>query len=259
MSESVIHPEIAAVLAGQRRWCVVTADCLSVLPTLPKGSVGAVVTDPPYGINTKSDGMGKLNPWADLCNSAFWYSAWFALCRQAIAANGSMWTCLNWRSMTTFQKAACDTGWPIESLMVWDKKWIGPGGSRGLRPSYELVAMFAQAAFSVDDRGIPDVQAFPWSSQKPNGHPAEKPELMMKFCVENGSARNSLILDPFCGSGTTGVAAMQTGRRFIGIEIDEGYASIARRRIAEAADTLFTPAAEARGEQMSLALSRDGD
>ena len=47
-------------------------DCLEILRSLPSGSVDAVVTDPPYGINTKSDGNGKLNPWADLCNSAFW-------------------------------------------------------------------------------------------------------------------------------------------------------------------------------------------
>jgi site-specific DNA-methyltransferase (adenine-specific) len=202
-----------------------------VLPLLEAGSVDAVVTDSPYGINTKSDGNGKLNPWADLCNSAFWYAEWFRSCRRALSVAGSMWTCLNWRSLVTFQKASCDCGWPIESLLVWDKQWIGPGGSRGLRPSYELVALFVRPEFSVDNRGLPDVQRFAWSGFKPNGHPAEKPEALMMFCVENGSAADSLILDPFTGSGTTGVACIRTDRRFIGIELDPSYYRIACDRI----------------------------
>ncbi len=154
-----------------------------------------------------------------------------------------MWACLNWRSLVTFQKAACDCGWPIESLLVWDKKWIGPGGSVGLRPSYELVALFADVGFAIDDRGVPDIQAFPWSSQKPNGHPAEKPESLMQFCIEHGSQRGGVVCDPFMGSGTTGVAAVQTGRSFVGIEIDPTYFEIAVRRIDKAIDAgaLFAP------------------
>jgi len=231
---------IADVLEGRADWVVVTGDCLQVLPTIPKGSVGAVVCDPPYGINTKSDGDGKLNPWADLCNAAFWYAEWFRQCRRVLADNGSLWTCLNWRSLPTFQKASCDVAWPIESLMVWDKRWIGPGGSKGLRPSYEMVALFAQPAFAVADRGVPDVQAFPWSSQKPNGHPAEKPEPLMAFCASHGCEAGAIVLDPFTGSGTTGVASVQSGRRFVGIETDERWADIARRRIREAEPVLFT-------------------
>lgn len=222
---------------------VITGDCLEVLRTMDAGSVDAVVTDPPYGINTKSDGAGKVNPWADLCNSAFWYSEWFRLCRRVLREDGCLWTCLNWRSLVTFQKAACDIGWPIESLMVWDKRWIGPGGSRGLRPSYEMVALMVGPAFSVEDRGLPDIQAFPWSTAKPF-HPAEKPVSLMKFCVENGSPEGGIILDPFAGSGTTLVAAKMTGRNAIGIEISEEYAAVARRRIADAASLFHQPARE---------------
>ena len=58
----------------------------------------------------------------------------------------------------------------------------------------------------------------------------------MEWCIEKATNPGDLILDPFCGSGSTGVAAINTGRRFIGIEIDEGYADIARARIAKAAE-----------------------
>ena len=218
-------------------------DCLEVMPTLAK--VDAVITDPPYGINTKSDGLGKLSPWGDLINSAHWYAAWMREARARLQpTRGCMWTCLNWRSMVTFQKAACDIAWPIESLMVWDKEWIGPGGLRGLRPSYELVALFAHGDFGIADRGLPDVQRFKVGSHKPNGHPAEKPISLMDFCVRHSPGA---VLDPFMGSGTTGVAAVRAGRSFVGVEMDQRWFDIACERIsrAQAQGSLLQPEAPA--------------
>jgi site-specific DNA-methyltransferase (adenine-specific) len=208
-------------------------DCLEILPTLPK--VDAIVTDPPYGINTKSDGSGKLSPWGDLCNSAFWYAEWMRQCRSRLQlTDGCLWTCLNWRSLVTFQKAAIDANWAIESLLVWDKCWIGPGGSRGLRPSYELVALLVNGEFTIDDRGIPDIQRFNWSSKKPTGHPAEKPVPLMRFLIDNSTQPGNTVLDPFVGSGTTAIAALEAGRKFIGIEMDPAWYMLACERIENA-------------------------
>ena len=208
-------------------------EALDVLGSITSHSAAAVVTDPPYGINTKSDGTGKINPWADLCNAAFWYSAWIGECRRITSHAGSVWSCLNWRSLTTFQKASCDIGWPIESLMVWDKDWIGPGGPRGLRPSYEMVALWVSIDFSVKDRGVPDVQKFKWCGHKPNGHPAEKPVGLMRFCIKHGASPDGAIVDPFMGSGTTLVAAKLEGRKAIGIEMEEKYCEVAARRLQQ--------------------------
>lgn len=212
-------------------------DCLEILPTLPK--VDAVITDPPYGINTKSDGTGKLNPWADLTNAAFFYADWISkckrlLCRKKPEGHGSLWTFLNWRSMVTFQKASCDMGWPIESLLVWDKQCIGTGGTRGLRPSYEMVALFCHGDWTVQNRGLADVQRWKWASAKPTGHPAEKPIEGLEWVVNNGSEHGDVVLDPFMGSGTTGVASIALGRKFIGIEMDRRWFDTSCERIAAA-------------------------
>ena len=212
---------------------LILGDCLDILPTLPK--VDAVITDPPYGINTKSDGSGKLSPWGDLVNSAYWYAEWMRIAKSRLQPSGGcMWTCLNWRSLVTFQKAALDAKWAIESLLVWDKEWIGPGGTRGLRPSYELVALLVDGDFSIADRGLPDVQRFKWSSMKPNGHPAEKPESLMRFLVDNGTREAGTVLDPFMGSGTTGAAAIAAGRKFVGIEQDPEWFALSCERIDNA-------------------------
>lgn len=211
-------------------------DCLEIMPQLPPLSLDCVIADPPYSLNTKSahGGEGKLSKWADLCNSAFWYTAWLTAARRLLRTSGGLWAFLNWRSMVTFQKAACDARWDIESLLVWNKLWIGPGGHRGLRPSYELVALWAGEGFAIPDRGIADIRECLWSANKPSGHPAEKPVALVSWLIGISSAMDAVVLDPFMGSGTTGVACVQTGRKFIGIEIDPGYFEIAVKRISEA-------------------------
>lgn len=213
---------------------VFEGDALDWLRTIDPRSVDAVVTDPPYGINTKSDGMGKINPWADLCNASLWYSTWIGECRRVLKSTGCLWSFLNWRSLPTFMKASCGLGWPIESLLVWDKCWIGPGGSKGLRPSYELLALWCMPSFAIKDRGIPDVVRSKWSGTKPTGHPAEKPlDLVLWIMGISGVGSGSLVVDPFCGSGTSGVAAISLGAEFHGCEIDQAWRAYALQRIGE--------------------------
>lgn len=213
---------------------VMQGDCLELLKDIPDGSVDMVLTDPPYMINTKSTGNGKLNPWGDYCNAAFWYAEWMRQARRILKNTGCLWSFLNWRSFVTFQKAACDIGWPIESVLVWDKCWIGPGGSKGLRPSYELVALWAMPDFKLENRGLYDIQRFKWSSVKPHGHPAEKPEALMEWVISEATKPGETVVDLFMGSGTTGVACVNTGRKFIGMELDPGYFEVAKQRIEEA-------------------------
>lgn len=206
-------------------------DCLEILPTL--GRVDAVVTDPPYNFSTASSG-GKHGLWGDAVNSAFWFGAVFRGFQQAIGPTrpGMIWQFLNWKTFIPLQKAVWDAGLKFDSLLVWDKECIGPGGSVGLRPSYELVALVSMNDASLANRGLPDIWRCQWSSQRPSGHPAEKPAALMERIVRE--TPGGVFLDPFMGSGTTGVACAKLGRKFIGVEIHEPYFRIACRRIADA-------------------------
>jgi DNA modification methylase len=218
---------------------------------LPDGIAAVVATDPPYVLGTTSAYGGKLNPWADLTNAAFWFSALYREIKRITSRTGFFWTFLNWRSMVTIQKAAMDTPWQIESLLVWDKEWIGPGGSKGLRPSYELVALMCGEEASLENRSLYDIQRFAWSGHKPSGHPAEKPETLLGWIISNSSTDADLVIDPFLGSGTTAVAAKKLGRHYLGFEISPEYCAIARKRLEtiDAQPQLFSP----KPEQLALA------
>ena len=209
-------------------------DCLEILPTIHTNSVDLVVTDPPYLVNVNSSIDGKSNPWADMMNATYWFKEWMTQCRRILKPSGAMWSFLNWKSLTIFQKSALDMRWKIGSLLVWDKEWIGPGGSVGLRPSYELVGLFPKEKFAISDRSLPDIQRFKWSSRKPHGHTSEKPLSLVRWLIEISGNKGDMVLDCFMGSGTTGDACIKSKRSFTGIEMDEPWFKYSEKRIAEA-------------------------
>lgn len=191
-------------------------DCREILPLLPK--VDAVVTDPPYGIDYgRAGGFSASHGWGP------------------------------WRENVTWDVERPDRA--IFDLMREGSKhqiiWGGNYFSDYLPPSMHwLVWDKGQREFSLADFEMA------WGSQKraarvidcPRGravkdgkeHPTQKPVDVMVRCIQELPNKTRTILDPFMGSGTTGVAAVKLGRRFIGIEIEPKYFDIARRRIEEA-------------------------
>jgi site-specific DNA-methyltransferase (adenine-specific) len=212
-------------------------DCLEVMGQFPAASIDAVITDPPYIIGAVSAGnmSSKTGTWADMMNSAYWFQAWYERVWNLLRPTGCFWTFLNWKTMPVVMKAAISLSIPITSMLIWDKKWIGPGGQRGLRPRYEMIALMAKPDFVIPDRGVPDIWEFLWPATKPTGHPAEKPvDLIYKIIQTSALPEGATILDPFMGSGTTGVACHKAGLKFIGIEQDEAFFEMARKRIEAA-------------------------
>lgn len=222
-------------------------DCLEGLRDVPDKSVDLVVADPPYGIGIKSQGArnSKLNPWADMCNASLWYAAWMRECKRVLKDDGALWCFINWRYLPTLCKAGMDCQWSAESLLIWDKCCIGAGGLKGLRPSYEMVALYAMPDFCISNRGLADIQRFKWGSYKPTGHPAEKPQALVEWILEaSGKGEGAVILDPFSGSGTTAAAAVSKNARYIGFEMDPTWAAKSQQRIADEADRLLEAEAD---------------
>lgn len=207
------------------------ADCRDLLPELPGARL--VVTDPPYAFGLASTAQeGKAGGWGDLMNNAHFYAMLLREFRRIVAnQQGAAWVFNSWRSLPTLARSSFEAEWPIESLLVWDKEWIGPGGPRGLRPSYELAALFASDGFGLTNRGLPDIWRSKWSGLKPTGHPAEKPTaLLQRLIAESGGGT---VIDPFAGSGSTLVAAKNLGHRAIGIEVEERWCEVAAKRLSQ--------------------------
>jgi DNA modification methylase len=204
-------------------------DCLEIMPELKM--VHAVITDPPYNFSTAPSGA-KHEPFSEAINTSYWFKEVLLKELDILPVRGgTIWQFLNWKTFIAVQKAAFDSDLKIESLLVWDKNSLGTGGVRGLRPSYELCALFLTGKAFIKNRSLPDIWKYPYTYLK-KFHPAEKPLPLIRKIVYETEA--DIILDPFMGSATTGVACVNLNRRFIGIEINEKYFDTACKRIESA-------------------------
>lgn len=203
--------------------------------------IDLVVTDPPYtfGIASTAQAASKAGTWGDLMNAAYWYAGWFnEIKRMTEHRQGAAWVFTSWRrSYPVIARAATMIDWPITSVLIWDKAMLGPGGHSGLRPAYEMVVLMSHKGFAIENRSLNDIWRFPWSTTKPHGHPAEKPESLIRKLIEESGGES--VLDPFMGSGTTLAAAKSLGIQAIGIEIERKWCDVAIQRLRE--NPLFTP------------------
>lgn len=197
-------------------------DCLEVMRTMPDKSVDAVITDPPYGMSLNTDysgidnGGGKKykrvegddkrfdpNPFLALGKTHIFFGAQY-FCHSLPEVGG--WLVFNKRGQGKPSEICfgdCELAWcdSMQSVRMYSEQWHGY-----------------------------------YRTAKAGGglHPTQKPVGLMKWCIEKYTNEGDTILDPFMGSGTTGVACVRAGLNFIGIEIDPDYFAIAERRIKEA-------------------------
>jgi site-specific DNA-methyltransferase (adenine-specific) len=226
-------------------------DCREILPTL--GPVDAVVTDPPYGMNWNTDstrftggnqnrGNGRDNwgairgdhgpfdpaPWLNFANVVLWGSNHYA---QALPLGSTLvWIKRHPDNFGAFL-SDCEIGW---------RK-----GGHGAYAFYKPFSADSRAVEAVGKAGV-------------YVHPTQKPLALMRWCLSE-VPRANVVLDPFMGSGTTGVACAKEGRKFIGIEIDETYFNVSCLRIARAyAQPDLLVEVEAKAEQLDMLGEKAG-
>ena len=216
---------------------LITGDCLSVLESMEVSSIDAVITDPPYMIGAISVGNGsaKHGTFEDMDNSAYWFSAWFKECNRVLKDTGYLVVFGNWRSIPVLTMALARAKMPATSCLVWDKQWIGPASKAQLRTRYEIAILSAKPKAVIEDRSIPDIFGCKWQAgnMKTTPHPAEKPVPLMEHLVKHLTPIDGVVLDPFMGSGTTGIAALKHRRSFIGVEKNHEWSEIAKKRIED--------------------------
>ena len=202
-------------------------DCLAILPTLDAGSVDAVVTDPPYGIGfpyyTYDDTRDRLRGLI----AGFIPAARSIACRVLVLCGPTQislypeadWVAnVTWNTTGSFGRYGYNQWTPV---LCYGKDVPGFGSINGVLKSDTMrISGGGGVGFMRSD------------AEKQ--HTCPKPITVMEIVLKRMTNNDATVLDPFTGSGTTGVACVKTGRKFIGIEIDERYCEIAAKRIQSA-------------------------
>lgn len=245
-------------------------DCLEILPTL--GPVDAVVTSPPYNtlVNTNGgSGMMKGNGWAKKIDATRYfderpedeYQEWLksiiGLCLER--TNGLVWV----NHKPRYRDGVCllpvrFLPFPVYCEVIWRRNGSFAFNNKRFANSHEEVFAFGKRAWWDDSYNkLMSVWDFPFVPDPE--HPAPFPLELPLRCIGASCPPNGTTLDPFMGSGTTGVACANLGRKFIGIEIEERYFQIACKRIraAYAQGRLFDEK-PAPAKQLELGESVDG-
>jgi DNA modification methylase len=226
---------------------IICGDCLDIMRDMPDNSVDLVVTSPPYNTGGKSLGYHPNSKTGDNVYNLYkdnlpeseyyeWLTRVMTGCLDK--ARYTMW---NMQMLSSNRTSIFNimAEWKIKDIFIWNKHAVSQiTGKQGtMAKGYEFVFMLGtESGMNFNYNNFPKNGYVPnrqtWYKQEsiPEHH-ATFPMALPEYFIENYSKPNDLIFDPFCGSGTTCVAAKRLGRRYIGVDISPEYCDIARKRL----------------------------
>jgi site-specific DNA-methyltransferase (adenine-specific) len=198
-------------------------DCLDVLPTFPSQSVDFVLTDPPYLVHYRDrDGRTVAND-----DKASWLIPAFSEIYRVLKSHRFCVSFYGWSKVDQFFAAWRQAGFRPVAHLVWTKQYA----SRQRFVGYHHEQAYLLAKGSPVEPAIALGDVLRWKYTENRLHPTEKPVSGLVPLVQVFSRPGEVVLDPFCGSGSTLVAAHQLGRRYLGIELDAKYCAVAKQRL----------------------------
>ena len=215
-------------------------DALHIMPSV--APVDLAISDVPYSLTTggvsKSSktmsGIFASHNYANdgqLIMATVPFPEMMDALYSALKDDADCYVMANDKNVHPLTEASLGAGFGFHNLLVWDK--ITPTANRWYMKNLEFTLyLWKGRARTIKNPSAK--QLIRGGIDKVSGHPTEKPVYLMAEYIANSSDVGEMVLDPFMGSGTTGVAAIQLGRRFTGIEIDESYFDIACERIRKA-------------------------
>jgi modification methylase len=246
---------------------IITGDCIAELGRLPAASVDLVFADPPYNLQLQRDLKRPDNSRVDGVDDAWdkfasfaaydeFTRAWLLACRRVMKPAATLWVIGSYHNIFRVGAILQDVGFWILNDVIWRKSNPMPNfrGRRFTNAHETLIWATREAAgsgytfnYEALKAGNEDVQMrSDWTFalctgeerlKQRNGkklHPTQKPEALLARVILASSRPDDLVLDPFCGTGTTCAVAKQLGRHFLGVEREQEYATAARARVAAA-------------------------
>src|SRR3954452_20773426 len=248
-------PHSAALIVG---------DCVAEMTKLPADSVDLIFADPPYNLqlrrHLKRPDDSKVDAvdddWDQFASFAAYDTftrAWLSACKRVLKPSGTIWVIGSYHNIFRVGTVLQDLGYWILNDVVWRKSNPMPNfRGRRFTNAHETLIWAARDAnakaytfnYEALKAGNEDVQVrSDWTialctgeERLKNGdgkklHPTQKPEALLARVILSSSRPDDLVLDPFCGTGTTGAVAKRLGRRFVGVERERDYAKAAQSRI----------------------------
>lgn len=219
-------------------------NCLDTLKAIPSESIDLIVTDPPYKVTSRGSSGTMGGYWkSDIAKKGQIFKNNNISCKEylpefyrILKEKTICYVMCNNTNLQEMINVGIECGFSFVKCLIWEKgnKICG----RYYMNCFEYIILFRKGGDrTINYCGTPDILKVPIKKLKDkngkNLHDTEKPVELMEILVKNSSNENEIVLDPFMGIGSTGVACKNLERQFIGIEIDEKYFNIARNRIVD--------------------------
>ena len=231
---------------------IICGDCLDVMKDIPDQSIDLVVTSPPYNLgirktfgNTENwkgkwnfsklqaEGYDQHNDYMPEDKYIAWQKSILAECFRTLKNDGAIFYNHKWRVQNGLyqQRLEIVEGLPLRQIIIW-KKAGGINFNEGyFLPTFEVIYLIAKPDFKLAPKVNRYGDVWEITQERGSWHPAPFPIELASRCVE--ATKGSIVLDPFIGSGTVGVACKKLKKKYIGIDISEEYCKKARERIKE--------------------------
>ena len=239
-TSSLIEPFLDKIICG---------DAVQVLKSMPDESIDLIITSPPYNLkNSTGNGMkdGRGGKWANarLVNGYAThddnmpydkYIQWQRDCliemMRVLKYDGAIFYNHKWRVQAGLLQDRHEilSGFPVRQIIIWKRKGGINFNAGYFLPTYEVIYMITKPGFRLAPKANKVGDVWEFIQDMDNPHPAPFPLELIERIVKSTTA--STILDPFVGSGTTALAALRNGRRYIGIDISSEYCEMAIKRI----------------------------
>jgi modification methylase len=238
---------------------IIKGDCLEVMRGMESESFDLVVTSPPYNLRNSTSGYFKQKNFPAkarfVSGLRFGYTdfsdnipheeyvAWQRDCLtemlRLVKPDGAVFYNHKWRVQAGLLQDRQDIvgGFPVRQIIIWKRAGGVNFTNHFFVPTFEVIYMIAKPDFRIVDKANRHGDIWAFTQEMNNPHPAPYPVGLVKRIISSTHAKT--ILDPFMGSGTTAVAAIQLGRQYVGIEISESYCQMAEERIKKTNETFL--------------------
>ena len=242
---------------------IISGDCIEAMRSLPEGSVDMVFADPPYNLqlegelhrpnNSRVDGVEEAwDRFDDFASYDRFSEAWLAAARRLLKPEGTLWVIGSYHNIFRVGARLQDLGYWILNDVVWRKTnpmpnfrgrrftnahetmiWCAKDREARYRFNYEAMKSLNDDLQMRSDWLLPICNGGERLKDRDGrkAHPTQKPEALLHRVILASTQPGDLVLDPFFGTGTTGVVAKRLGRSYIGIERDKSYIAVAEKRL----------------------------